>query len=160
MFRFTLILLVASIFGACGSGSSNEQPQEEKTDNSTAPTYPSISQATLQKLWNECDYVDYVFYDLPISMNQSDQPSIRGAIRQIAQESPIINPNCKSIGRIFYQIKGENYLEADLYFASDCVYFLFLEDGKPKYANRLTAEAIQFYQNIFKQLQNAGQSGQ
>lgn len=120
---------------------------------SAAPVYPSVPADTIRALFNACDYIDYVFYYTNFSVSQKEQRDIQTAISYIASETPEIGPNCKPVGRIFYQVDGENRLEADLYFSQGCMYYLFYQDGQPAYANRIMPAGIDFYTKIFQSTQ-------
>ena len=171
MVRFILLLALSSLLFACNSNTNSDtaeasesQTETPSTTETTAsnppagePTLPSVPLETLQELWEKCDYVDYVFYYTNFSMSQDKQSSIRTTLRQISDEPAVLNPNCKAIGRLFYQVEGENALEGDLYLSNQCAYFVFYKDGKQTYANKLTAEGLQFYQNIFNQIQQNSQ---
>lgn len=113
--------------------------------------YPSIPLATVQMLWEKCDYIDVVFYYTNFSMSASTQGDIRNNIRHISEEAPRINPACKAIGRIFFQVDGVNVAEADMHYADGCNFFIFYENGKKTYANYMTDAGIAFYKNIFAQ---------
>lgn len=162
MRRFTLLfslLLVLAIFGC----------QNEQTETAEKPTpapaqkeepkmvpagefLPSVPIEKLEYLWNNCDYVDYVFYDLPISMSLDVKNSIQYALSHIAENPASLRPDCKPIGRIFFQVQGENYLEADFYFSNGgCTYYVFLENGKPKYGNYMTEEGAKYMNNNLTQ---------
>lgn len=109
-------------------------------------TLPSIGLEVLENLWENCDFVDYVYYELPISASLDKQGSIRTAISHI-EETPVAKlPGCKAIGRVFYQIEGENVLQGDIFFTKGCTYFLWV-DKKGKYfaGNLMMDSAIQFF---------------
>jgi len=134
------------------------------TDNTTSPpvqvqadTFPSVPIAKLQDLWNNCDYIDYLFYELPISMSLDQDNSIKYALSHISSSGAPRKPECKSIGRVFYQVKGENQEEAELYFSEGCTFFVFLEDGKPKYGNYMTPTGAQYLNNTFQSASGNGQ---
>jgi len=156
-------LLLTSLLYSCGSDTASET--DSATANTTpppaettpAPTYPSIPADTIRALYNECDYIDYVFYYTNFSVSQKEQRDIQTAITYIASETPQINTNCQPVGRVFYQVNGENRLEADLYFNPNqgCIYYLFLQDGQPAYANRIMPAGIDFYNKIFQSAQSA-----
>lgn len=116
-------------------------------------TYPSIPVEKVKMLWDNCDYVDFVFYYLNFSMSQKVQNSIRQTIAHISSDVPQINPNCQPIGRIFFQSEGQNISEADIFYSNGCSYYIFYEDGKYAYANKMLPQGTQFYDNIFKQVQ-------
>lgn len=156
-------LLLTSLLFSCGSDTASEADSDTANTTPTpaetapAPTYPSIPADTIRALFNECDYIDYVFYYTNFSVSQKEKGDIQTAITYIASEAPKINPNCQSVGRVFYQVNGENRLEADLYFNPNqgCIYYLFLENGKPAYANRIMPAGIDFYNKIFQSAQSA-----
>lgn len=143
MFRILLFALVLTSF-SCGN-SPNSNGEASSTSEATAqPSLGSLPMETIQYLWDQCDYVDYIFYHLPISMSLNEKGSIQYALRHISADAAIINPECKPIGRIFYQVRGENVLEADMFFSEGCTYFKFLRDNKPIYANYMTDDGIKY----------------
>lgn len=126
----------------------------EATNN---PAYPSIPIDRLEYLWNNSTYMDVVFYQLPVSLNQSTQDQVRSTLMGVGQEVSYIDPACQSIGRIFFQVGGENQETAEIYFQEGCTFYLWLEDDKPAYANLMTEAGINFYNNILRQVQSGGQ---
>jgi hypothetical protein len=155
-FSWALLIGLLVMAYSCGDSSGSEQTaaEAEKGSSQAAATgeklYPSIPKDTLEMLFAQCDYIDYVFYYTNFSVNQSNQQDIRSALSHIAQEVPAIIPSCKPIGRLFYQVRGDNRLVADLYLDKEagCVYYLFMENGKPAYANRIMPAGISFLENI------------
>jgi hypothetical protein len=144
-----------AILYSCQSGQKEQggDQQSEQTQASTQQPageqrYPSIPLDTLQMLWEQCDYIDYVFYYTDFSISQNKQADIRGTIRYISEETPAIPAGCQPIGRIFFQVQGENRQEADLYFSQGCTYFLFYEDGKQAYANAIMPAGVQFFNQV------------
>lgn len=165
---FLLLLLLSFI--ACSENAATEDANTssdtttQTTPNNTAapppantvpadrPTYPALPIEKAKELWDKCDYIDYVFFELPYSLSLNKDQDIKGTIRHISA-SPIqaTTPVCKPIGRIFYQHDGENMAEADFYYspASKCYYLVFLEDNQPKYGNLLTVDAVNYYEQTF-----------
>ena len=110
---------------------------------------PSVSNDMINKMLREVDYIDYIFHDLPISVSQDEKESINSNIVFIKNEAVKSIPiNCKAIGRKFYNIKGETYLAADIYFGEGCAVYIFLDGEKPVYANTMTEQGIAFYNNV------------
>jgi hypothetical protein len=143
MIRIALFFALIMCFG-CQNDSSNSADQNTTTTQPAAPSLPSMPLETIQFLWENCDYIDFVFYQLPISMSLNEKSSIQYALRHISADAARLDPNCKPIGRVFYQVKGENHSEADIYFQQGCTYFKFLKDNKPVYANYMTDEGIKY----------------
>lgn len=143
MKNWILFICSVSLFAAC-----KENPRQEAVRMKDF-VYPSLPPERLQNLLQVCDYIDFVFFNTNFSMNQGERSSIEGTIRHIAAQVPDIKAECKPIGHLFFQSEGQILLEADLYFTPGCVYYTFFENGKPAYANELTPEGVQFYNNIF-----------
>ncbi|MEM6395979.1 MAG: hypothetical protein AAF741_06500 [Bacteroidota bacterium] len=129
---------------------------EQPTQQSSSP-YPSIPMDRLEYLWNNSNYMDVVFYQLPVSLNQSSQDQVRSTLMGVGQEVPYIDPTCQSVGRIFFQVAGENKETAEIYFQDGCTFYLWLDDGKPAFANLMTEAGVNFYNNIIQQVQGGGQ---
>lgn len=166
MARIILVITLSFFMMACEGGQKGAASTVETsattpaaTETPAAPataataTYPSIAGETIKMLWDKCDYIDFVFYYLNFSMSQKVQNSIRTTIAQISTAVPEIDPNCQPIGRIFFQSDGVNIVEADIFYSNGCSYYIFYEDGKYAYANRMLPTAEKFYDNIFKQVQ-------
>ena len=154
LFTFLFALLLLS---ACGSNDAANNVVVDKTTPSSQPSnsaaqgevlYPSITLEEMQNLWNSTTSIDYLFYELPISMNMTETPAIQSTLRQISDQPAKINKACKAMGRVFFQDNGNSLAEADFYFTPKCTYFIFIEDQKPVKSNQMTAEGIQFFKNI------------
>lgn len=118
-----------------------------------APTYESIPVERLEYLFFNCDYIDYVFYQTNFSLSQSEKAAIQSTLAAIGADAPQIDPSCRPVGRIFFQVEGQNAAEADIYLAENCLYYVWMENGQPAYANMMTENAVQFYANVFQQVQ-------
>lgn len=155
--KFPLFSVITMLLFA-GSNCTNNNVQKENEQKNqpveeqliSTESYPSISREEMLVLWNNCDYIDYIFYYHDFSLSQEEKASIQAALNHVSADSPIIDPTCKPIGRIFYQVKGKNALEADIFFSDKCQFYLFYKDGKKAYANRLSNDGIVFYNNVLK----------
>ena len=149
-------------FFACNSNgegpekSTSEKPKKEiqQAPSPSGAQLPSVTVEIMRKIFNESDYADFVFYNTNFSMSMDKKQSIQSTLRHIAESVPAINPSCKAIGRVFYQIEGENYIDADIFFEDNCKYYVFYVDGKKTYSNQMTPDGINHYNNIFSQLGN------
>lgn len=160
LYTLSFCLLLSSLFLACGNNNNSAEAKTTDQANVAAaavPSYPSISIDRLEYLWNNADYMDVVFYELPVSLNQSTQEQVRSTLAHISENPPVINPACKSVGRLFFQVKGKNVEEAEIYFENGCTYYVWLENGKPAYANLITKAGIDFYNNVYVQAQQLNQ---
>lgn len=132
--------------------SSNVATTQESGKTESKFILPSFPQVEMERLFREATFIDYIFYDLPFSISQDNQPSIHANLKLISSGALDNLPiNCKPIGREFFQINGEIVHEADLYFSDGCYGYVFLKDEKPIYANKLTEGGMKFYNNIVNQ---------
>lgn len=149
-----LFFIVAFLF-YCGGNSNSRQQQQA---NNSKVTLPGLPEQTLINLWEQCDFLDYIWYNASFSMSQEAQRDIRAALEHIGTASPGLNAECQPAGRIFYQIDGSNVLEADIFISEQCTYFVFHENGQRKYANSISESGLAFFKQIFAQMQQSSQS--
>lgn len=145
---------------ACG-GKPDDSANTAATTTAAVPQYPPIPVEKLEYLFDNATYMDATFYQVPVSINQNTLDQIRSSLVLVGAEAPTINPSCQPIGHIWYQVNGVNVEEADIYLGDRCTYYVWYENGKPAYANGLTAEGLEFYYNIMRSVQEqAGGGGQ
>jgi len=148
--RYFAFLLFVSLFASCGDTGTSADAATEATASTTPSALPSIGIPRLEHLWNNATYMDATFYDLPISINQSEIEQIRATIATVGSEPMAIPAGAKPIGHIWFQINGKNVEEADIFYQEDCVAYLWYENGQPAYSNQMTKDGVLFYDNIFK----------
>lgn len=162
---YITILLTALIFMGCGNNSAetntananNPTANKAQTKTAAAPSgmknsvaLQSIPKSTIMGLWNNCTYIDYIFHDLPFSMSQDEKESIQANLNYISSEVQAYIPNnCKPIARQMFHVGGDIVLEADVYLSDVCQFYVFVEDEKPAYANKMSPSALQFFSTMF-----------
>jgi len=133
----------------------------EKTtvQTSSGKSFPSLPQALMMNIWDNGEMIDYIFHNLPFSMNQTELNSIRTNLTYI-DPKPVndIPSNCKPFARQFYQVGGNIILEADIYFSEGCKFYVFVEDGKEKYANYMAESGENFFNQMVQQAMQARQN--
>ena len=169
---FSAILLMSLFLLQCESGNntgdsanndtSTEEPAPSTTTTpSTTPPataeelsspYPSITAEKMTYLFENCDYIDFVFHGTNFSMSQNQVPAIRSTLSGISTTPARVSASCQPVGRVFFMVDGENVEQADLFFGGTCIYYLFLENGAYAYGNQLTEAGYGFYQKIFQQV--------
>lgn len=139
---------------------SNDKPASVDQKFANLPPLPRDQ---MLKLFNEATYIDYIFYDLPFSISQDNQPSIHANLKLISENKLGALPqNCKPIGREFFHIGGNIAYEAEVFFQDGCYGYVFLDKEKPIYANKVSDEGMKFYSNIISQalqIQNKKMNG-
>jgi len=136
---------------------SDKKPANQTTNVTQAKkisVLPPLPEAHMKIIWEKCDYLDYLFYNTNFTLSQDNQASIQQFVTFLSNEHATTRKECKSLGRVFFQEKGEIMYEAEFYFEKGCTYLEFLVDNKPKWHNELTPKGIQFFMNLFKKAQS------
>jgi len=132
---------------------TNAAPQQAQA---TGPQIPSIPKDIMVKLYQECDYTDYIFFDLPFSMSQDEPGSIRANLNYISvQPLGQIPTGCKAMGRQFFHINGEIVHEANVYYDDNCKFYVFVDGETPLYANMMSDQGITFFDSMIQQAMDA-----
>lgn len=156
MIKYTLILIALVAFISCKNDSSSEKGNTVKKEVVAGPTFEKLPETILKRMWNEAEMLDYIFHDLPFSMSQNEKPSIQANMTYIDKfAQPNIPAGCKPAARQFYQVAGNIELEADVYFSEGCYFYVFIIDGKPKYANKMAQDGINFFNTMISKALNA-----
>jgi len=149
--------LICCFLVSCKTDQKKDADPTQENITSTEQKFgdlPPLPNAQMQKLYDEATYIDYIFYNLPFSISQDDKPSIHSNLTLIsANKMGAISSSCKPIGREFFQINGVTAFEADIYFQDGCIGYVFHENKKPTYANKVSPEGMKFYSNIINQAQ-------
>lgn len=151
---FSFILILGTF--AC-QNADTENKTSDKTDQTvseppaeTTSQPGSIPVELMKSLWEECDYIDIIFYNTPVSVSQGDQAGIRNTLQFISTKPIPLNPECAPMGRISFMVQGDIRTEADIFLSQGCTYFAFIEDGKTIYANEMTPQGINFISQVTK----------
>lgn len=143
--NFSCLLLIIAILSNC---KNQDRPSQ------AVPEFPSLPAEDIKYLLANGDAIDFIFHDLPFSVNQTEIPSIRTTLSGIGLE-PVYPSSCSSIGRMFVQVKGDIVLEGEIYFDnSECHHYVFYKDKKPVYANQMRPNAIGFYNQLINSASN------
>ena len=162
MSRFLLILFFAAMLFSCnssennGEASNNESTTENSVSQQESIYLPSISMADLEFLWENCNQMDYIYYDLPISMSLDNPYSIQQSLRHVS-DTPVsqnVKNNCKPISRVFFKNSGEDLMEAEIYFSNGCSFFVFFKEGKPAHSNYMTDAGVKYFNDILQKAQS------
>jgi len=154
-YRLFFVGLLASLLVSCQSPEQGAENAAKEQAGSRAEPLASLPPERIADLARRCDFVDYMFYYANFSLSQDNPGGIRQTVAFIGPGGIAPDPDCKPMGRIFFQEKGEILLEGDMYFQDHCRYFLFLENGKPKYAHAMTPAAVTFLNQIFARAQQS-----
>lgn len=144
---FMFSLLFVGIL-ACKTDSGNSTANAIADPNQLKPLPKDIK----ENIVNNCDYIDYTFYDLNFSMSQSDPAAIKANVSLLSDKvQGTIPPECKPIGRKYYHVNGEIVMEAELYYGQGCLFYIYKDGNTTLYGNQLSEGAVTFYTKIFTQ---------
>ena len=161
---FIIPVFLLSILCAFGISCSNnkakpansnaENTEQVESSNVTLTELPGVPTEQLAHLWNNCEFVDYIFHNLPFSLSQSETPAIQANLNFISTKAAgkIDLKSCKPMGREFFQVNGEIVMEADVYYSPNCYFYVFVKDEKPIYANKISQSGMAFYHQITTQV--------
>lgn len=135
---------------------TNNSKVTQQAKSQSGPLIPSIPKETMEKLYRDCDYTDYIFHDLPFSMSQDEKASIRANLNYISI-TPLgtIPTGCKAMGRQFFHINGDIVLEANVYFDDKCMFYVFVDGETPLFANMMSDQGIEFFSRMINQALDA-----
>lgn len=112
--------------------------------------YP-ITADSIYHLYTHVDFIDFIFYDLPVSISANDVNSLKKHIQAIDDVRPVSIDRCALIGRMFVHEKGQIIAEADIYVeSSKCYYFVFHTNDKPSYVNGMTMTGRMFFDGLLQ----------
>ena len=154
---FTFLLLV--LFTNCGGSSAGEQKglsNEEKWSAESkaveVSSLPSITFDEMKAMYEGCDFIDVIFYNVEFSMSVNNKNNIQRMVGFVSTNVAKLNSGCQAMGRLFFQKDGEVMAEADMYFDEKCQYFVFQKNGRAAYANDITPEGQAYFAKIFSQV--------
>ncbi|MEM7101682.1 MAG: hypothetical protein AAF502_01045 [Bacteroidota bacterium] len=153
-----LVVIIALLFGmrALSGNQQSSQPPGKKTviAPQQARTLPAPPENLLNAIFDQADFIDFIFYNLNYSMSISEPESVRGAVAYMTMEA-VPNLDCvPSMGKIFYKSDGETILEADLHFSPGCSYIILLNEQRQQaYACNISENGLR---NLGNMIGNVG----
>ncbi len=155
---FTLFLLFFLLSFGCQNAekpsTTADTPPENQAQQRAAQKLelPGLPQEMRDKLFYECDYIDLIFYQQNFSMSLNEKPSIEQIIAIVSADPATYFSACQASGRAFFQSKGRVITEADVHFSdNNCAYFVFMENGKPAYANNMNESGVSLFKSYLMQ---------
>lgn len=164
---YSILFLFSFVLIACGgeakkagdaTAAAKTPPTQAATTTGSqgsqnAVPLESIPKDIVMNLWDKCTYIDYIFHSLPFSMSQDEQESIRANLNYIATiPQTNIPTDCKPIARQMFHIGGDIVLECDVYLSETCQFYVFVENEKPIYANKMTPDGLKFFSTMFSKV--------
>ena len=150
VFVFILALFSAT-FAQNTEGGKKEIAPAKPTRTVFQEDLPQLPAEWFQRLLDSCTLVDYTFFTMPITMSLDRQASVRSSLRHIGAGAVVRKADCKLFAKIFYQIKGQIVLDADMFYSDNgCSYVVYSVGGKPSFENPISTEGVQFLTQIIE----------
>lgn len=130
-------------------------PVSEENADVAYVKYPMLPDSILRKMLEECDNLEVIFNDLPISMNPRGQAACHTHLEHLAGLPASLHPKSAPAARIFYQSRGNELLQADMYYDDQTTAFVFLKDNQPKWSNEMSEKGQSFYKNLVGMMKQA-----
>jgi len=158
MYKYFKILVLCTTVSILVGCQGDTKTSTTVTTQAPAVALKPLPKEIKQNLFAKCDYIDYTFYNFDFSMSQSDPNAVRSNLALLSDEVQANIPaECKPIGRKYYHINGEIVMEAELYFGENCFFYIYKKDHTTLYGNKLSAQGVNFYNNIIQQAAKARQ---
>lgn len=150
LFKFVFLLF---FLVSCGNGNQQSPSKKETSPKTeTNASLPGITFEEMKEIYETCDYIDFIFYNVDFSMSINAKTNIQRTVGFISTSTTALKPSCQAMGRIFFQRNGELLIEADMFFDENCQYFVFQKEGKPAYINAITPQGQAYFKQIFSQV--------
>lgn len=158
-YRITLgmaIIIAALAFQSCGE--TKKGADEKKEMEAAIPVaLPVLPGEEIAKLANEATLIDFIFYDLPVSVNFNERNSIVQMCNFLSNQAPVNKGQCQPIAVGIFTSGMDELAKADLFFDDKCAYFAFHNaDGKGyAYENQLNAQGVQYFTKVLESAKSA-----
>ncbi|MEP7267672.1 MAG: hypothetical protein ABI844_08585 [Saprospiraceae bacterium] len=142
------LLYVGCIITAC-----KDSPKSSAAAHPKAIEKSVVTAEDIERIAHEADYVDILFFNMAISVSQTDRASIVQTAHFFSPEVKTNTSTCPSMGRITLQSKGKILIEADIHFQGVCKYFTIIENKKPIGVTMMTKEGEYFLSSLINNYQ-------
>ncbi len=159
MRNFSFLLIVFFSFMSCKNETTLQKPQVSgeqnnsiKTVTGPANTLPFIPLEVYKSIAETTTGIDVIPYGTTVTMNISEQASCYRFIASYILDTQVSEVPCtKPQGRIFFNKNGESFIEADIYFNTQCKYLIFFKSGdtKPIYATQISEKGLDYFSKLF-----------
>lgn len=123
------ILFASLFFIACDS--SNTTAETEVTPETARTT--NLPSDLYNRLVNETEQIDFIFHELPISLNFYEKKSILQMLNFLDRATEIQHKNCKPQALVIFTSSTDAIAKAELFFEDNCTYFGFYNEDFKQY---------------------------
>lgn len=129
-----LVLVLGLLFGL----KALNKPKSQMSTTSTTPPaantagYPVPPIDYLNTLFNETDYIDYIFQATSFSLSVEEPESVKGNVRYLSVD-PVTDYSCAPfVGNIYFNNNGASFAEGEIYYGDNCAFFILLDQNRQR----------------------------
>ncbi len=171
---FAGLIIICFCMTACNTDTKTEQKPEQPTAKTQSTSQvapppppnaanfdttgfistdiPTVSNDLLQVAFDKANLMDIIFYNMPMSINQSNEAQIKSTLGLISPNKPKFKGTCTPLGRMFFYEGANTLLEAEIYYGGTCYYYKFLDSkGEVIGNNNMNMQGVNFFANIIQQ---------
>lgn len=153
------LFLIFAILTACNTADTKtSSSQKKETKNTKREALPFLNDATLVKIYDECEGIDITYFDYPVSMS-SNADNTKSFISMISQEKMYADQLMKkATGIMNFNIDGDIFIDANFYLniKKNTGYFEFIKDKK-KYYHPIKPDGIHVFMQPIDMVQQKQQ---
>lgn len=152
-YKIFILILSALLLFSCGdksnnSSADNQEGSSRQVKNNIPPPLPGDE---LSILTNSTKVMDYIFFNLPYSINIDQASSIFTMMSYVTVETPSNYGNCGNpIATIMFNLQDGKQRRADLYYSNTCAYYVFYDESgtQATHANEINEFGKEYYNKI------------
>ncbi|MEL6388967.1 MAG: hypothetical protein AAFQ02_02310 [Bacteroidota bacterium] len=152
-----MIPIFASILAGSlliGCKSEGLQHNRDYSDMPASFSAEGMTKEEYEKIVAETKQIDYVFYEIPLSLNEDAVDALYRDLDLISTDpAPGIPLGCKPIARKIYMGDNDVVIEADLYFSDGCYLQIFIRDQRPLFGNLLNTDGAVYYEGMMRSIE-------
>ncbi|MEO1435185.1 MAG: hypothetical protein AAFV80_06575, partial [Bacteroidota bacterium] len=128
-----LIVVLGLLFGLKALNKPSNQvtpPTNSQQPQTTGYPIPPIEY--LNTLFNETDYIDYIFQETSFSLSVEEPESVKGNVRYLSVD-PVTDYACAPfVGNIYFNREGAAFAEGEIYYSANCAFFILLDQNRQR----------------------------
>jgi hypothetical protein len=128
-FKFLYPIFLLSFLVSC----NNSNTEIEQNEETLVKTISNLPADFYNQLVNQTAQIDFIFHDLPISLNFYEKKSIIQMLDFMDRNKEIQPGNCKPQALVIFTSSTDAIAKAEFFFDENCTYFAFYNDDFKHY---------------------------
>ena len=142
-------LFLIYMFSSCSGGNDSEASQEKSAVDTVV--FSNINDADARHLIENCDYIDIIFHNNPMSVSMDTETDVKRFFSFFAGDPFHVPADCHADATIIFLGNGEELGEARLHYNDHCKGIIFFKDKGPSSGNPINKFGDMYFQNVVDQ---------